>query len=693
MFALDIGTRFIVGIISEMTEDGEIIIENFAVKEHENRAMLDGQIHDVTKVSKGVEKIIKQLKENIDDESKIKNVAVALAGRFLVTTIGEYEMEISNMNYIDYNTVKTLELEAVKDAVKNLEIEKNFYCVGYSVLYYEIDGEWIKKLEGQKGEKAKAKVIAAFLPKNVVDAMLAVLELNDLEPVHITLEPIAAMNLIVPEDLRTLNIAMVDVGAGTSDIAIAKDGTIIGYGMVPMAGDEISEAISKELLVDFKTAERLKRELNNQEKDVFTYKDILDFEQEISKEKILEIIEPVVEEITSKIAEKILELNGKPPIAVMVVGGGGKVPQFIDKLALKLNLSRNRITLKDIKNIEYVEFLTDETLEGSEFITPVGIAYVAHKNEGNVFARIIVNDKPINMMLVGGELSVMQVLLQAGFGINDIVGKPAPAISYEINGELKFLPGEKGKEAPIKINGKEADLKSPVKPGDVLEVGKPQDGKIHYPTVKEIIKPYKIFIDGELYSIYPRVYKNNEEVNLEDIVHDGDKFEIRNPLVKELKSKLKSKTIKFSINDKFYEIPVGKVLMRKNEILNDFDEIYDNDKLYTQMVEVPLIKDFIDVNPEKVMSIVLNGSPIELPLEEIIVKDREKRVNINSKVYDDMHLKVEKREKEIRLLDLFTHIDFDVSNFTKYKIYINNKEIFSFNEKLNPGDEIRMEFE
>jgi cell division protein FtsA len=688
MFALDIGTRFIVGIISEMTENSEIIIKDYAIKEHENRAMLDGQIHDVTKVSKGVEKVIRQLKENND---KLENVAVALAGRFLVTTVGEYEKNISEYKYLDYNIVKNLELEAVKNAVENLEIEKNFYCVGYSVLYNELDGEWIKKLEGQKGEIAKVKVIAAFLPKNVVDAMLAVLELNGLEPIHITLEPIAAMNLIVPEDLRTLNIAMVDVGAGTSDIAISKDGTIIGYGMVPMAGDEISEAISKELLIDFKTAEYLKRELNNEKDEKLKYKDILDFEHEISKDEILEIVDPIVDEITSKISEKILELNGKPPIAVMVVGGGGKVPNFIDKLSLKLNLPRNRITLKDIKNIDYVNFEENVNIEGSEFITPVGIAYVAHKNEGNVFARVIVNNKPINMMLVGGNISVIQVLLQAGFSINDIVGKPAPAISYELNGELKFIPGEKGKEAPIKINGLLSDLKTPIKPGDVIEIGKPENGKIKRIFLRDIIKPYKIYIDGEIKEIYPRIFKNGKEVNIDSEINDGDKIDLKNPFAKNLS--IDKKIIKFSINNSYYEIPMGKVLLRNGEILNDFDEINDGDKLYTKIINIPAIKDFIDIKPEKFIVVTLNENKIKIPTEEIIVKDKNGKIDVNNKIYDDMHIKVEKIEKDVKLLDLFLHIDFDISNFTKYRIFINEKEIFSFNEKINNGDIIRMEFE
>ncbi|KAF2955324.1 cell division FtsA domain-containing protein [Marinitoga sp. 38H-ov] len=688
MFALDIGTRFIVGVISEMNEDSEIIIKDFAVKEHENRAMLDGQIHDVTKVSKGVEKVISKLKEKNND---IKNVAVALAGRFLVTTVGEYEQDISKYKYIDINLVKSLELEAVKKAVENLEIEKNFYCVGYSVLYYELDGEWIKKLEGQKGNAAKVKVIAAFLPKNVVDAMLAVLELNNLEPVHITLEPIAAMNLIVPEDLRTLNIAMIDVGAGTSDIAISKDGTIIGYGMVPMAGDEISEAISKELLVDFKIAEKIKRSLNDNDNNIIKYKDILDFEHEIDKADIIKIIDPIIEEITSRIAEKILELNGKSPIAVMVVGGGAKAPGFIDKLAIKLNLSRNRITLKDIKNIDYVRF-EEETMEGSEFVTPVGIAYVAHKNEGNVFAKVMVNNKPINMMLVGGNISVIQALLQAGFTINDLVGKPAPAISYEINGELKFIPGEKGREAPIKINGHAATLNSPIKPGDIIEVGKPKNGEFKKIYLKDIILPYKIYIDKKEFTVYPNIIKNGIEVSIDSELNDGDKIKLKNPTVKSLN--LNSSLIRFSINNNSYEIPSGQILLRKDQILHENDEIYDGDILNSKKINIPKISEFIDIKADKYISITLNGNRIELPTEEIIIKDKNNNnIDINSYVYDGMQIKVEKHEKEKKLLDILLHIDFDISKFTKYKIYLNGREIFSFNEKIQNGDDIRMIFE
>ncbi len=60
--------------------------------------------------------------------------------------------------------------------------------------------------------------------------------------------------------MRRLNVALVDIGAGTSDIAITNLGTVIAYGMVPIAGDEVTEAISDHYLLDFPLAEKAKRE-------------------------------------------------------------------------------------------------------------------------------------------------------------------------------------------------------------------------------------------------------------------------------------------------------------------------------------------------------------------------------------------------------------------------------------------------
>lgn len=93
-----------------------------------------------------------------------------------------------------------------------------------------------------------------------MDGLYAAVERAGLHVENLTLEPIAAINIAIPERFRLLNIALVDVGAGTSDISITKDGSIIAYGMIPAAGDELTECIAKHYLVDFQEADRMKCE-------------------------------------------------------------------------------------------------------------------------------------------------------------------------------------------------------------------------------------------------------------------------------------------------------------------------------------------------------------------------------------------------------------------------------------------------
>ncbi|RKJ28920.1 cell division protein, partial [Butyricicoccus sp. 1XD8-22] len=141
------------------------------------------------------------------------------------------------------------ELQAVQQAQGKLighqdDSSNHYYCVGYSVLYYKLDGEEIGSLVDQQGDEASIEVIATFLPRVVVESLLAALKRANLEMEAMTLEPIAAINVLIPSSMRRLNVALVDIGAGTSDIAITDKGTIVAYGMVPVAGDEITEALS-----------------------------------------------------------------------------------------------------------------------------------------------------------------------------------------------------------------------------------------------------------------------------------------------------------------------------------------------------------------------------------------------------------------------------------------------------------------
>ncbi|PNR93672.1 cell division FtsA domain-containing protein [Petrotoga sp. 9PWA.NaAc.5.4] len=685
IFGLDIGTRTLVGILADYDEENEkIVIRDFYELEHENRAMLDGQIHDVGKVAKSVNKVKQMLEEKSGE--KLSEVAIAIAGRFLISSIGTYELDISTQGFLSEDIVRNMELEAVKLATEKIQYYESMYCVGYSVLYYSLDGQWIKHLEGQKGNQAKVKVLAAFLPRNVVEAMMSVLERSGLKPFHITLEPIAATSLVVPEDLRSLNIVMVDVGAGTSDIAISNNGVIIGYGMVPLAGDEITEAISESLLVDFKVAEKIKRELS--EKETITYKDILDNSQEISKEEVLKIINPTIDNIADKIVKEIINLNGRSPSAVMVVGGGGKVPGFIEKIAEKLQIPKSRVSLKTASNLEKIVFECLK-LEGSEYVTPLGIVNVALKKEGSVFNNIKINHQNFNILFMGKDMNVLQVLLQAGYSMDRLVGAPSPAIGFELNGKLMIVKGEKGRTAKIRINGDIADFNSPVKPGDKIEIEEPENGGPVSLTIKQVITPIKYYLNGEPKITYPIVFKNGKKVeDLEEKIKDGEIIQTVSPTIEDI-FKNSNEKIYFTINNLPYEVSVGTVIVKNGEILEKDYKIKNEDSLETKAIELPKLKDFLNIEIEKT-KVFLNGKEILLNKEEFNVMFDGRVINIEEEIMNGANYTIKKVQKDLQLIDIFNHLSLNVNEIKSYEIYINGEKVESFLQKINPGADVKV---
>lgn len=318
IFSLDIGTRNVVGTLAKKIDDKYIVID-FEELEHPDRAMFDGQIHDIDKVANVVEKVKIALETR--NSYKLKKVAIAAAGRALKTARVKTLRQIDYTKIIEKDLIDNIEMEAIQKAQSEVVNRENanstkYYCVGYSVTRYYLDGSMIINPKDHKGRELEVDLIATFLPHMVVDSLYTVVDKNDLEVVNLTLEPIAAINVAIPENIRLLNLALVDVGAGTSDIAITKDGTISSYGMVSMAGDLLTEAIAKEYLLDFNTAEEVKRKLSINEK--ITFANIVGMDYTIISSEITEKIMPVIDNITENISNQIKEFNGKAPSAVFL---------------------------------------------------------------------------------------------------------------------------------------------------------------------------------------------------------------------------------------------------------------------------------------------------------------------------------------------------------------------------------------
>lgn len=358
VFGLDIGTRSIVGTVG-YREGSQFNIVAQCVKYHDTRAMLDGQIHDISKVGEEIIYVKDALEKQLSGR-KLKEVCIAAAGRVLKTSVGKGYYEFSENTVVNQEYIHSLELIGVEEAheqmAKENETDVKFFCVGYTVIKYYLNGYEISNLEGHKAHNIGADVLATFLPEEVVDGLYAAVSLAGLEISNMTLEPIAAIQVAIPESYRLLNIALIDVGAGTSDISITKDGSIIGYGMLPKAGDEITDVLVKEFLVDFATAEKIK--MIGTKKKSLSYKDIMGISHKITPQEVYDKTEAVVEEITRKISEKIVKLNGDKPVsAAFVVGGGGKIPDFTEKLAEYLELPKERVALRGEEVLGFVNIL------------------------------------------------------------------------------------------------------------------------------------------------------------------------------------------------------------------------------------------------------------------------------------------------------------------------------------------------
>ena len=309
IFALDIGTRSIIGMVGTVENDKVRIIA-IEKEEHTERAMIDGQIENIDKVAALAEKVKQRLESKL--HFKLERVCVAAAGRALRTKRAEFEMDLSGTELIDDEVISRLEAGAISKAEEVFDAEnraaedgRRFYLVGYTVCQYYLDNYMISSLKDHRGKCVKVDLIATFLPSEVVESLYTTMNKIGLEVASITLEPIAAINAAIPANLRLLNLVRVDIGAGTSDIAACTDGSVTGYTMATVAGDEVTETLMKEYLVDFQMAESMKAQADQQEEITFT--DILGFEQTISREELLECIQDTSDLLCREIAEKIFE--------------------------------------------------------------------------------------------------------------------------------------------------------------------------------------------------------------------------------------------------------------------------------------------------------------------------------------------------------------------------------------------------
>ncbi|WAA10099.1 cell division protein FtsA [Fervidibacillus albus] len=704
IFALDIGTRSIVGIMLE-EKDEQYTVKKVIVKEHKERAMLDGQIHDVVSVAN----LIQQVKEEMETfYGPLQEAYVAAAGRSLKTEKATASIDIKGRK-LQRDDIRNLELMAVQKAEEQIiekyrEVKTNYFCVGYSVLYYYLDGEIIGNLLDQTGSEAKIEIIATFLPKIVIDSLTSALNRCGLEIAALTLEPIAAINVLIPKTMRRLNVALVDIGAGTSDIAITDEGTIINYGMVPIAGDEMTEAISDEFLLDFPLAEQAKRQLVEGEPVTFT--DILGFEQTVPYEQMIEGISPAIEKLAEQISHEILQLNSfKSPKAVMLVGGGSLTPLLPELLSEKLKLPKNRVAVRGIHAIENLVF-EEEMNKGPEFVTPLGIAISAKKNPIR-YKTVFVNDIPVRTFEFK-PLTVGECLVQAGIKISHLYGKPGLAKMITINGKAKTLSGTLGMPPELKKNGKACSIDDSVEDGDRIIARRGRDGEPTNVTLEQFIgrEKFTVTINGQTYRYEPDVKVNGQSVPPKYEIKDRDQIEWNEQkTIADFISYFHQTfvdhygTFVITVNGQLEEIPAFSRKLLKNGVevspnapVNNGDHIQFTDTKHPTVEQLIFQQGWL---AEETLPITFNGQPVQLTKKLTKIYRGGKELTKDDLIApgDEITIKKEPFSPFI-FQDVFRFVDFQIPKDAsgKYKILRNGKEA-TFFDPLEPGDELNVKWE
>ena len=656
IFALDIGTRSVIGIVAAQEEDGTLTILDTTRREHKTRAMLDGQIHDVPQVAAVIGEVKRALEAST---GPLKSVAVAAAGRALYTMTAEAEMDFAGVitaegeRLLDFSGVQAAQAKLAESS--EIDDPTRYYCVGYSTIQYSLDGIPLKSLVGQRGSHAEASVIATFLPRQVVDSMDSALAATNLSLKAVTLEPIAAINVLIPPTMRHLNLVLVDIGAGTSDVAITKNGSVIAYGMVPQAGDEITEAISQKFLLDFNVAERIKRDAA-EGKDV-DFMDILGMEYHLKADEILDPIMPAIQALADAIARQIVDLNGDEPQAVLLVGGGALTPRLATLVADKLSIPVERVAVRRPNAIDGVSALPPELMQ-PDAVTPLGILKIASLNTLH-FLTVYVSGEE-HRLFNFRNMTVADALLAAGVQIQREATETDVGLHIEVDGVAKFFPGTIGSAPHITVDGAPADLDTIIESGAHIEIEQGNESTLPTLTVGSVLEtqeePYTLYINGNPKKLAAAFLVNDEPADENRLLADGDVVTTKK--TRSVGEALKAtgypptgKKIKYKLNGAETQFSCIPEILLNDEPTTLSTTIYEGDRIEYHLPDDPKLGEVLGLSEyETSLVIYFNGAEKKIPSAAVSLELNGRPATANTLVTEGCSVKYELSERRATLV-------------------------------------------
>jgi len=363
---LDIGTSKIVAIVAEMRADGHY--EIVGLGQHESRGLKKGVVVNIESTVASIQRALEEAELMAD--CKIRTVYTGIAGSHIRS------FNSSGMVAIKDKEVTAADMARVIETAKAVNIPTDQQIVHVLPQEFIIDGqEDIREPIGMSGVRLEVKVHivtgAVSAAQNIVKCVRRCgLEVNDL-----ILQPLASSMSILTQDEKELGVALVDIGGGTTDIAIFTGGAIRHTAVIPIAGDQITNDIAMALRTPTPEADEIKLRFGIAKQVLADPNEKLEVPglgdrapRMLSRQALAAVIEPRIEELFSLVHQVIRESGYEELLSsgVVLTGGTSLLPGMVD-LAEDIFLKPVRIGMPD-----YTGGLAD-VVRSPRYSTAVGL--------------------------------------------------------------------------------------------------------------------------------------------------------------------------------------------------------------------------------------------------------------------------------------------------------------------------------
>lgn len=356
--ALDIGTGAIKGLCARKDlKDNKV--EILAQAELPCLGVRNGEIVKPQQVSRAIQQVSANLAGKAD--VKIREVLVNIGGSHLFSVVSQGLVSVSRA---DQKISKEDIARVIKEA-ETVNLPSNKEVLDIFPQEFIVDGEiGIKDPMGLEGIRLESKVLLVCVFSPVLENLEVAVEEAGLDIEAVYLSPLASARAVLTEEQKELGVALVDIGFGTTSIAVFERGEIKDFHIFPVGASNITNDIAIGLRVEIKTAERIKRDFATlktaSKKGAKEKLKVPETLTEFSRKFLNDIVESRVGEIFNEVEKSLKKISKAEPLpsGVVLTGGGAKMPGIVEFAKQRFKLPCRLAEFERVKGLDEMHFST-----------------------------------------------------------------------------------------------------------------------------------------------------------------------------------------------------------------------------------------------------------------------------------------------------------------------------------------------